>query len=84
MSNADFSPQLFQAVAALAEELWIVRDRQRVLEVVLARHGLDLAEEVDRFRPDPAMATALDAERRAFITRVLQAFGESRLAPNPP
>jgi hypothetical protein len=84
MSSADFSPQLLQAVAALAEELWIVRDRQRVLEAVLARHGLDLTEEVDRFRPDAAMAKALDGERRAFITRVLQAFGESRLAPNPP
>jgi hypothetical protein len=30
------------------------------------------------------MSAALDAERRAFIGKVMQAFGESRLAPNPP
>jgi hypothetical protein len=84
VSSADFSPQLLQAVAALAEELWILHDRQRVLEAVLAKHGLDVAGEVDRFRPDATMATALDTERRAFIAKVLGSFGESRLAPNAP
>lgn len=84
MSGPDFSPQLLQAIAALAEEVWILRDRQRVLEAVLASHDLDLREEIDRFTPDAAMSAALDAERRAFIGKVMQAFGDSRLAPNPP
>jgi hypothetical protein len=76
--------QLLQALAALAEEVWVLRDRQRVLEAVLASHDLDLREEIERFSPDAAMQALLDAERRAFIARVLGAFGESRLAPNPP
>jgi hypothetical protein len=84
VSSPDFSPQLLQAIAALAEEVWILRDRQRVLEAVLASHDLDLREEIDRFTPDAAMSAALDAERRAFIRKVMQPFGESRLAPNPP
>lgn len=84
MSSPDFSPQLLKAITALAEEVWILRDRQRVLEAVLAGHGIDLREAIDSFVPDAPMTAALDAERRAFIGKVLQAFGESRLAPNPP
>lgn len=84
MSKPDFSAELFRAIAALAEEVWILRDRQRVTEAVLARHGLDLRDEIDRFQPDPALAATLDAERRAFIAAVLRSFGDSRSTPNPP
>ncbi len=83
MSAPDVSQELFRAVAALAEEVWILRDRQRVTEAVLARHGLDLREEIERFEPDAELARALDAERRAFIAAVLRPFGASRSAPNP-
>lgn len=84
MGVPDFSAQLFQSLAALAEEVWILRDRQRVLEEVLARHGLDVRQEVARFQPDAAMTKALEEERRAFIGAVLRSFGESRSKPNPP
>lgn len=81
MGSPDFSAQLFQSVAALAEELWILRDRQRVLEAVLARHGLDLADEIDRFEPDADLSARLDAERREFIQGILSSFGESVAKP---
>ncbi len=84
MGAPDFSTQLLQAISALAEQVWILRDRQRVLEEVLARHGLDVREEVTRFQPDASTTRALDEERRAFISAVLQSFGESRSRPNPP
>jgi hypothetical protein len=84
MTSPDVSRELFRAVAALAEEVWILRDRQRVTEAVLARHGLDLREEIDRFEPDADLARQLDAERRAFIAAILRSFGESRSAPSPP
>mgnify|MGYP003403898351 FL=1 len=84
MDAPDFSAPLLQAISALAEQVWILRDRERVLEEVLARHGLDVREEVTRFQPDAAMTRALDEERRTFINAVLQSFGESRSKPNPP
>ena len=42
MDAPDFSAPLLQAISALAEQVWILRDRERVLEEVLARHGLDV------------------------------------------
>lgn len=76
MPQSGLQARLFQALAALAEEVWIMKDRQRVTEAVLAKHGLDIAEEVDLFQPDEALAEALDAERERFIAAVLGAFAD--------
>lgn len=84
LAPTDHSAEVLRSIAALAEQVWILKDRQRVLEAVLVRHGLDLRAEIDRFQPDAELVRALDEERRAFIQSVLQAFGPSRSMPNPP
>ena len=69
--------QLFQALAALAEQVWILKDRQVILEQVLAEHGIDLREALERYQPDAALNKRLDQERRQFIRAVLGSFGET-------
>lgn len=74
MPETGFQAKLFQSLAALAEEVWILKDRQRVTEVVLARHGLDVTAEVDRLQPEGELASALETERKRFIAAVLGPF----------
>ncbi len=63
-----------RAVLALARELWVTRDRQIAVEAVLARHGLDIAAEVDAFEPDAAIQARLDTERDRLIGAVVAAL----------
>jgi hypothetical protein len=64
--------QVAQALLALAREVWVLRDRSRVLEAVLATHGLDVHAEIERFQPDAALQAELDAERDRFLAAVVQ------------
>ncbi len=62
------------AVLALARELWVVADRQIVLEAILARHGIDAGAEIDGREPDTALQAKLDARRDRLVTAVSQAL----------
>ena len=62
------------AVIALTREVWVLTDRQRILEAVLAKHGIDAATEIDAFTPDPAMEAALTAKRDRLIAAVTGAM----------
>lgn len=70
-----------QAVLALARELWVAIDRSLVLEAVLARHGLDIAAEIDAHEPDPALQAKLDQRREAMLRAVTSAL--NRETGNP-
>jgi hypothetical protein len=61
---------LGRTVLKLAQELWVVRDRQRVLEQVLAEKGIDVADIVENYTPSGEFAEKLKAERKAFINGV--------------
>ncbi|MFO1427340.1 MAG: hypothetical protein U1F11_10295 [Steroidobacteraceae bacterium] len=63
-----------QLALTLAKELWMLRDRQLVLEEVLSREGLRVRELVERFQPDGAFRQALEAERERFVGEVLAAL----------
>ncbi len=65
---------LAQAVVTLTQEVWILSDRQLVTEAVLAKHGLDIAEEVDTFQPDEALQAKLDEKSRAVMKRVFNSL----------
>lgn len=68
--------KLTQALMHVAGELWVVRDRQAVLERLLVEGGIDAPALIDSYQPDPDLAKTLEAEREAFIARIL-----SYLAP---
>ena len=58
----------------LAKELWMLRDRQLVLEDALARKGIDVRELIERGQPQGEAAKAIEADRRRFVAEVLAAL----------
>ncbi len=55
----------------MARELWVVKDRQRVLETLLAQHGILAPDAVTAWQPDAAIQAELDRECRAYLDRLL-------------
>ena len=66
--------QLGKALITLAQELWIVKDRQRVLEAALAAKGLTSSEVLDGWEPDAALTAMLEQDRSALIDALLNAM----------
>ena len=64
-----------QAMLTLAQELWIVKDRQLVLEAMLQERGIEL--EVDRYQPIPAVAEIIAKERKRFMTSLVDVLLQS-------
>ena len=65
---------LAQAVVTLTQEVWVLNDRQMVTEAVLAKHGIDIAEEVDTYTPDESLQTKLDERSRIIMQRVFNSL----------
>lgn len=76
--GADQLDNVADAVLALARELWVVADRQLVLEAILAKNGVDAAAEIDAFEPDIAMQARLDARRDRIVAAVSRALSGTR------
>lgn len=69
--------RLGKAVITLAKELWVLKDRQRVLEAALADKGILTSELLDGWQPDAALSAALEKDRAAFIDSLLKALERS-------
>ena len=60
-------------VTELASEVWILRDRNMVLEHLLAEKGtVDLAK-IEELHPEGELRERIQAERAAFVQRVFGA-----------
>ena len=70
-----------RAYVSVLGELWILKDRQAVLEQVLARHGIPAPETVEQFEPDGKFKAELDAERQAWARRMVGALFRKSLPP---
>jgi hypothetical protein len=68
------SDPIAQLALTLAKELWLLKDRQMVLEAVLSREGFAVAELVERYQPDGDFKRALDGERERFVAAILEAL----------
>lgn len=64
---------LGEAIIALTREIWVLSDRQAVLEAVLSDQGIDCSA-VDRYQPDAAMAETLAKLRQQLLDNVLIAL----------
>lgn len=69
---------LAEALLALARELWVVRDRQIITELVLAERGIDIRAAVDAYEPGAAVQAHLDAERDRMVGRLAKALSGER------
>ncbi len=63
-----------QLALMLAKELWVLKDRQMVLEAVLSRQGLAVRDLVEHYQPSDADRTAIDAARKRFASDVVAAL----------
>lgn len=63
-----------QTVLTLAKELWLLRDRQLVLEAVLEERGLVAQELVDAYQPAGAVKERIARERRRFLDEIATAL----------
>ncbi len=65
---------LGNALLVMARELWVVKDRQRVLEALLAEHGVLVPGEVADHQPGPALTEELDRERSRYLRSLMDAL----------
>jgi hypothetical protein len=69
--NAGTAPAPWAAaLLTMARELWVLRDRQRILEQLLAERGVLAMEALERYAPPPGLQAELDRECRAFVDRI--------------
>jgi hypothetical protein len=82
MTDLNLKPQdldrLGQALLTLAKELWIVKDRVRVLEAALADANIIVADTVDRYEPGPELAAELELERARLIEELLDTLAPGK------
>lgn len=64
---------LGEAIIALTREIWVLSDRQAVLEAVLLEEGIAI-DRIDHYQPDAAMTERLAAKRQGLIDNVLAAL----------
>lgn len=63
-----------QLALTLAKELWVLRDRQIVLESLLAEKGIATGELLDAYQPTAAVKERLARERKRFLDEVQSAL----------
>jgi len=64
--------------AQLMTELWITKDRLSVLEDMLEKQGLINRDDFESKEPDELLMKRLEAERVAYIKRILGVLPEER------
>ena len=78
MSELNLKPEdmdrLGQALITLTKELWVTKDRVRILEAALADAGVIAPDAVSSFQPDDELTEELAADRAQLIEQVLGAL----------
>ncbi|MFZ2175724.1 MAG: hypothetical protein WAW17_17145 [Rhodococcus sp. (in: high G+C Gram-positive bacteria)] len=64
---------LMRMLLELASEVWVLRDRQILLENALRRHDTLAADELDAPITDPELRETLKTERDQLIQRLISA-----------
>jgi hypothetical protein len=62
------------ALLLLARELWVVKDRQKVLEHLLEQAGITAPNAVADHQPEGRLREALDTERARYTQALVQAL----------
>lgn len=65
---------LFDAVLEVSAALWTVRDRQIILEKVLAEKGIDVSAEIEAYVPNETDLAERKAERDEMVARFFKGF----------
>lgn len=65
---------LLEICLQLAGEIWVNRDRQTVIEHLLATEGKVTPEMIEAFRPDPEMKDGMRKARQEFTRRLFSSL----------
>lgn len=63
-----------ESLMEMAALLWSVRDRQIVLERVLAEQGIEVSSAIEAHSPDAAETEARRRERDAMVKQIFRSF----------
>jgi hypothetical protein len=74
---------LISVTLELGAELWVQRERSRVLEKLLAEKGLVTSELIEAYQPTAEETAAAKAERDAFVNRLFGAFARQTVKATP-
>ena len=74
--------RLASVVAELAAQVWVLKDRQRILELRLVSRGQIEPAEVDMYEPSEEEQKALREERDRFLERVFRELAQTEVLPN--
>ena len=74
---------LIAVTLELGAELWIQRERMRIIEKLLAANGVVTSAMIEAYRPDDAELAASRGERDAFVNRVYGAFARETQPATP-
>ena len=66
---------LVDVTLALGAELWVQRERMRIVETLLAEHGKVTPEMIEAYQDPPERQAQMKAKRDAFVDRLFGAYG---------
>jgi hypothetical protein len=74
---------LIAVTLELGAELWVQRERMRVIEKLLGEKGVVTAALIEQYRPSDEELAASRGERDAFVSRIYGAFARDTVAATP-
>ena len=75
--------RIMGVLMSLAGEVYVLRDRMRVLEARLSEQGVLAPGALDSWTPTPEQAQATQADRDAFVTHLLDNLLGQQAARGP-
>jgi hypothetical protein len=74
---------LIAVTLELGAELWVQRERMRVIEKLLAEKGVVTPDLIEQHQPSDEEAARARAERDAFVNRIYGAFARQTVKATP-
>lgn len=74
---------LIAVTMELGAELWVQRERMRIIEKILAEKGVVTAELIEQYTPSAEESAAVRAERDDFVQRLFGAFARETVKATP-
>jgi hypothetical protein len=75
--------RLLAVTLELGAELWVQRERMRVVERLLGEKGVVTSAMIEQYQPDEAEIAESRAQRDAFVRRVFGAFARDGVPATP-
>ena len=75
---------LVDVTLALGAELWVQRERMRIVEALLAQHGRVTPELIEAYQEPPEQQALLRQQRDEFVARIFGAYSRDTTSTSGP